>query len=88
MFFKLFLMKLDHFFTERLNHWIGQLKYGKEIDFSIPNLKRGGTGKRYGLCWLSGKCFDRFQNDQSFIHIQRRSYVGYRLRQRENGFLF
>lgn len=42
MFFKLFLMKLDHFFTERLNHWIGQLKYGKEIDFSIPNLKRGG----------------------------------------------
>lgn len=42
MFFKLFLMKLDHFFTERLNHWIGQLKYGKEIDFSMSNLKRGG----------------------------------------------
>ncbi len=43
MFFKLFLMKLDHFFTERLNHWIGQLKYGKEIDFSMSNLKRGGV---------------------------------------------
>lgn len=42
MFLKRFLINLDHFFTERLNHWLEQLTYGKEIDFSISNLNRGG----------------------------------------------
>lgn len=48
MFLKRFLINLDHFFTERLNHWLEQLTYGKEIDFSISNLNRGGVnGKDY-----------------------------------------
>lgn len=34
--FKLLLINLDHVFTEKVNHWIEQVRYGRKIDFSIP----------------------------------------------------
>lgn len=31
-----YLIQLDHLFTEKIYHWLEQLRFGKEIDFSIP----------------------------------------------------
>ena len=58
MFFKMFLINLDHFFTERLNHWIVQLKYGKEIDFSISDLKRKRADGTDYVGYQASVCID------------------------------
>ena len=44
---KYFLIKLDHLITEKLNHCVEQIKYGKGIDFSIASMDgyRGGGYK-------------------------------------------
>ncbi len=41
---KYLLIKLDHLITEKLNHCVEQIKYGKEIDFSIASMDRYGGG--------------------------------------------
>lgn len=53
---KLCLIEIDHLFTERISHWIEQQRYGKSIDFSIPE-NDYGKNEGGGVRALPGICF-------------------------------
>ena len=46
------------FFTERVNHWIEQLRYGKQVDFSIPG---EGYGDKKGYIRYQATVFANYK---------------------------
>lgn len=51
---KRFLIGIDHVFTETINHWVEQLRYGKGVDFSIQG---GGYNDQKGYIHYQASVF-------------------------------